>query len=81
MFARWYRGFGSRYPLLVLGAALRVEYLIVILGSAGLGLYVEMSLGQLALLAAAAIAGQEFYAQLTAQAHCAPVAVSASSDA
>jgi adenylate cyclase len=65
MFARWYGNLGPRYPPRLLAAALRIEYLVVALGATGLSLYVDMSLGQLLLLAGAAIAGQEFYAQLT----------------
>src|SRR2546423_5374807 len=65
MFARWYKSFGPRYPSRLLATALRTEYLTVALGAAGLSLYVEMSTAEVLLLAAAAIAGQEFYAQLT----------------
>ncbi len=49
----------------MLAGALRLEYLVVVLGVAGLFLYVPISLGQFLLLAGAAIAGQEFYAQFT----------------
>jgi adenylate cyclase len=65
MFARWYGNLGPRYPQRLLAAALRIEYVVVALGAAGLSQYIDMSLGQLLLLAAAAVAGQEFYAQLT----------------
>jgi adenylate cyclase len=58
---RW----GPRYPRRVLAAALRLEYLIVATGAAGLSLYVEMSVGELVALAAAAVLGQEVYALFT----------------
>ena len=65
IYERLYGRFGPRYPRLVLAIALRLEYVMVILGSASLALFVEMSLAQAALLAVAAVAGQEFYALLT----------------
>jgi len=43
MFARWYERFGPRYPQLLLGVALRVEYIVVALSAAALSLYVDMS--------------------------------------
>src|SRR4051812_13841097 len=65
MFASWYGRLGARYPRLVLATALRVEYVIVVAGTGGLALYVQMTTGQLALLAITAVAGQEVYALLT----------------
>ncbi len=62
---RAYRRFGARYPTIVLAVALRVEHVIVIAGVGVLALYVPVSLGNAALLAAAAISAQEFYALLT----------------
>jgi adenylate cyclase len=62
---RAYRRFGARYPTMALAVALRVEHVIVITGVAALALYVPVSLGDAALLAAAAISAQEFYALLT----------------
>jgi adenylate cyclase len=65
LLVRAYRRLGARYPTAVLAVALRLEHLIVIAGVAILALYVPVSLREFALLAAAAVAGQEFYAQLT----------------
>ena len=65
MFTRWYQRLGAHYPRDVLAVALRLEYLVVIGGVAGLALYVDISLEQFALLAGAAVAGQEFYAFMT----------------
>lgn len=66
MWGRWYRRLGPRYPQALLAVALRVEHLLLILSVAGLGLlYIKMSLGQFALLVAAAVAGQEFYTAFT----------------
>jgi class 3 adenylate cyclase len=63
MFARLYRRWGPRYPMRLLAATVRFEYAVVILGAAGLGLYVEMSLSDFLLLAALGVIGQEIYAQ------------------
>jgi hypothetical protein len=65
MFARWYERLGPRYPMAALAAALRFEHVIVIVGVGALALYVPVSVGEAALLVAAAIATQELYAQLT----------------
>lgn len=65
MVTRLYRRLGARYPRLLLAISLRLEYLVVIGGAAGLSLYVSMSAGQVLLLALAAVAGQEVYAQMT----------------
>jgi len=64
-FASWYGRLGARYPRLVLATALRVEYLVVAAGAASLALYIDMTPGQLAVLALVAVAGQEFYALMT----------------
>ena len=65
MLERAYHRLGQRYPQTVLAVALRLEHLVVLTGPAVLALYVEMSLGEFALLALAAVAWQEFYALLT----------------
>jgi adenylate cyclase len=62
---RPYRRLGTRYPMAALAVALRLEYVIVAAGAGALALYVPVSIGELGLLAAAAVASQEFYAQLT----------------
>src|SRR3954447_2135551 len=48
-----------------LAVALRLEHVIVVAGVGVLALYVPVSLGEFVLLAAAAVVGQEFYAQLS----------------
>jgi adenylate cyclase len=62
---RIYRNLGARYPMAALAVALRLEYIIVLAGVGILALFVPVSFGEFALLAAAAVGGQEFYAQLT----------------
>ena len=62
---RAYRRLGPRYPMAALAGALRLEHVIVVTGVGILALYVPVSLAEAALLGAAAIAGQEFYALLT----------------
>src|SRR6266576_3341081 len=62
---RAFRRLGARYPMAALAVALRLEYIVVLAGVGVLALYVPVSLGEFALLAAAAIGGQEFYALLT----------------
>jgi adenylate cyclase len=62
---RAYRRLGARYPHATLAVALRLEHVIVIAGAGALALYVPVSLWDFALLSAAAIGGQEFYAMLT----------------
>jgi adenylate cyclase len=64
VFDRAYRRLGPRYPIRMLGVAVRLEYVIVVLGVAGLGLYVPVSFTDFLLLAALAIAGQEGYGLL-----------------
>lgn len=61
VFDRVYRRLGPRYPIRVLAVAVRLEYLIIILGVAGLALYVPVSFSDFLLLAALALAGQEGY--------------------
>jgi class 3 adenylate cyclase len=63
MFNHLYERFGSRYPVRMLALALRLEYAVVILGAAGLALYVKVSLGEFLALAAVGVIGQEVYAQ------------------
>src|SRR5947208_3776519 len=64
LFDRAYQRLGPRYPIRLLGVAVRLEYVVVVLGVAGLGLYVPVSLPDFLLLAALAIAGQEGYGLL-----------------
>jgi class 3 adenylate cyclase len=65
MLTRIYQRFGPGYPQLVLGVLLRVEHLILVIGTVVLALYVPISLGDFALLILAALAWQEFYALFT----------------
>src|SRR5919201_3616133 len=65
MLERTYGRLGPRYPEAVLAVLLRVEHLILVIGIALLALYVPMSVAEFALLVAAALAWQEFYAVLT----------------
>jgi class 3 adenylate cyclase len=62
MFKRLYRALDARYPLRILAAAVRVENVVVILGVAGLALYVRVGFTDFLLLAALGVAGQEGYA-------------------
>jgi adenylate cyclase len=62
---RIYQRLGPRYPQIVLGVLLRVEHLILVIGTVVLALYVPISLGDFALLIVAALGWQEFYALLT----------------
>jgi class 3 adenylate cyclase len=64
LFYRAYRRLGARYPIRAVAAAVRLEYAVVILGAAALGLFIEVSFTHFLLLAALAVAGQEGYAQL-----------------
>ena len=64
VFDRAYQRLGPRYPIRLLGAAVRLEYVVVAVGVAGLGLYVPVSFTDFLLLAALAIAGQEGYGLL-----------------
>jgi adenylate cyclase len=64
MLDRAYQRLGPRYPIRLLALAVRLEYLIVILGAAALSLYVPVSFGEFLILAALAVAGQEGYALL-----------------
>jgi adenylate cyclase len=64
MLDRSYQRLGPRYPIRFLALAVRLEYVIVVLGAAALSLYVPVSLGQFLLLAALAVAGQEGYGLL-----------------
>jgi HAMP domain-containing protein len=66
LFDRAYERLGARYPAALLAVALRLEHLAVLFGVVVFALYVpHMSAGEFALLSVAAVAGQEFYAQLT----------------
>jgi hypothetical protein len=62
MFKRLYRALDARYPPRILAAAVRLENVVVILGVAGLGLYVRVGFTDFLLLAALGVAGQEGYA-------------------
>jgi class 3 adenylate cyclase len=64
-FDRAYQRLGSRYPAAALAVALRLEHVAVLVGVAAVALYVPLSLGEFALLGAAAVGAQEFYALLT----------------
>lgn len=61
VFGRWYERAGARYPRLALGAALRLEHVVLLISNAFLFLYVQLSLGEFAILALAAAAAQEVH--------------------
>jgi hypothetical protein len=65
-FDRAYRRFGARYPRALLATALRLEHVAVLFGVVVFALYIpHVSAEEFVLLSVAAVAGQEFYAQLT----------------
>ena len=61
MFERWYLRRGARYPTEVLGILLRLPHAFFIFGVGIVALYLPMSFGEFAVLAAAAVANQGLY--------------------
>jgi hypothetical protein len=62
---RRYRQLGTRYPVVALAVTLRLEHLVLVPGVAFLALYVPMTVVDIVVLSAAAVAAQEVYAALT----------------
>jgi class 3 adenylate cyclase len=61
VFERWYRRLGSRYPAIVVAAALRLQHPVFVATVAVLALYLPLSLGDFLELSLAAMAAQALY--------------------